>query len=625
MKKYTCYTKSEHEMNANTNVNTLIYVLYINSVSHSFSEVEVETANDFDVRLLGGSQSSGRIEVFYDGSWNGLCMDNLDSKTATVICRSLNYTSGIVQSESQSKKFGIGFSDVWTENITCSGSEFSLKYCSSVKWSKVACHSGSPQPGAICYNDADILSWRLVGGRSDSEGVVEVFVGNAWGTICQHKWDIMVADRVCQKIGFKMALSAVRDSHFKFPLTGTRHVLIDEIVCGDSSNNEASCTFKPSTGVCTDSEYAGVVCTNNDTEINLPIRLVGGETASEGNIQVQHDGEWGYICGTNWNINSSNVVCQMLGLSGATEALVGGFPQDEKYLCRVWLDNVQCSGNETNLWNCKHNGLGVTGCVDERQKAGVKCKGEIGDVHNDPTVGREEECNQLDLETGYTDLRLMTGNNDTTSLGRGRVEVYYKNTWGTVCDDLWDENDAQVVCKSLRFASFSRVGFPREFGTGTGHIWLDDLECVGTEGSLADCIGVKFHPNDCLHVEDASVVCNGPRISRVVEPLSTQEGNDVEIALIVSCVMIVLLGIFVLFVAVFIWRRISKKKHSQSSLTFHVDNPTSSSAIKTDIHFNANSEDVVFINESIQEDLLSKSTSNNGMQLNLYEDDNKDV
>ena len=51
----------------------------------------------------------------------------------------------------------------------------------------------------------------------------------------------------------------------------------------------------------------------------------------------------------------------------------------------------------------------------------------------------------------------------------------------------------------------------------------------------------------------------------------------------------------------------------------------SSSAIKTDIHFNANSEDVVFINESIQEDLLSKSTSNNGMQLNLYEDDNKDV
>ena len=113
--------------------------------------------------------------------------------------------------------------------------------------------------------DADILSWRLVGGRSDSEGVVEVFVGNAWGTICQHKWDIMVADRVCQKIGFKMALSAVRDSHFKFPLTGTRHVLIDEIVCGDSSNNEASCTFKPSTGVCTDSEYAGVVCTSKSS------------------------------------------------------------------------------------------------------------------------------------------------------------------------------------------------------------------------------------------------------------------------------------------------------------------------------------------------------------------------
>lgn len=45
------------------------------------------------------------------------------------------------------------------------------------------------------------------------------------------------------------------------------------------------------------------------------------------------------------------------------------------------------------------------------------------------------------------------------------------------------------------------------FTTGDGNIWLDEVNCIGTEARLIDCPARPLGQHDCFHDEDAGVEC----------------------------------------------------------------------------------------------------------------------
>lgn len=104
---------------------------------------------------------------------------------------------------------------------------------------------------------------------------------------------------------------------------------------------------------------------------------------------------------------------------------------------------------------------------------------------------------------GNSFIRLVNGGPNY-----GRVEVYHSGQWGTVCDDGWDIDDANVVCRQLGFSSAFSATCCAAYGQGSDPTWLDDVNCQGTEASLFECTHRGWGEEDCSHSEDASVVCN---------------------------------------------------------------------------------------------------------------------
>ncbi len=87
--------------------------------------------------------------------------------------------------------------------------------------------------------------------------------------------------------------------------------------------------------------------------------------------------------------------------------------------------------------------------------------------------------------------------------------MIHGNTWHTVCDAAFDQQDAEVVCRELDCGAPVQVLGAAAFGKGDTQMWTHEIQCRGNESQIYFCPHLSSRKNNCSHDKDVGVICFG--------------------------------------------------------------------------------------------------------------------
>ena len=103
------------------------------------------------------------------------------------------------------------------------------------------------------------------------------------------------------------------------------------------------------------------------------IRLIGS-TPLSGRVEIYHNHEWGTICDDHWDMNEAYVVCRQLGFPPAYQIFHSA--AHGQGTGPIWIGNAGCSGMESQITDCSHDGWGIGYC-SHSEDASVECSSSI--------------------------------------------------------------------------------------------------------------------------------------------------------------------------------------------------------------------------------------------------------
>ncbi|KAI4889107.1 hypothetical protein NFI96_007180, partial [Prochilodus magdalenae] len=428
---------------------------------------------------------SGRVEVLHLKTWYTVCDADFDQQDAEVVCRELG--CGLPVEVLGGAAFGRGEGQVWSEELQCRGSESQISFCPTSPSLKHNC-SHESDVGLVCTGHTGA---RLVNDLDSCSGRVELQYLSERGTVCDISWDMRAASVLCGQLKCGSAVAVVGSDWFG---EGSGQIWADVFDCQGNETHLSQCPISSwSRTACSHQQDTGVICSGSSLALHEgSVRLSGGMEC-EGEVEVYFRQDWRRVQLDSWSGSVASVVCRQLGC-GSVFSFSSSSPSSPEH-SQMCVTGFNCSASEAHLGNC--SSAQAINC-SSREQLSVTCSGKFNSAHSS--------------------IRLVGSGGDCA----GRLEVFHRGSWGTVSDDLWDTEDAQVVCKQLQCGVALSAPVPAQFGPGTGPIWLNEVECEGNETSLWNCRFQLCGENECGHKDDVGVVCSEYKEIRLTEGC---EGN----------------------------------------------------------------------------------------------------
>ncbi|XP_062298277.1 scavenger receptor cysteine-rich type 1 protein M130-like [Scomber scombrus] len=510
--------------------------------SSSSSYISELTCSD-SVRLVNGtSLCSGRLEVKSEQSWSSVCEADFDQQDAEVVCRDLGCGAPLVL---QGALYGEVEAPMWTKEFQCGGNESALLDCRRSDSARRTCSPGKAV-GLTCSEPV-----RLVGGASRCAGSLEVKHGE-WTPVSSYYWTLKEADVLCRYLDCGSTVATTSRK-----LDSTRSVRRINDACVPSGSYLRDCVFSDSS-----SSIVEITCSDS-------ARLVNGTSLCSGRLEVKSEQSWSSVCEADFDQQDAEVVCRELDC-GFPSVLQGALYGEVE--APMWTKEFQCGGNESALLDCRRSdsarrtcspgkAVGLTCSEPVRLVGGTsRCAGTLELKYGEwkPVSSSDWTLEEADVICTYLDCgsAVATGgtNEDSlrfvwrissdclrsgsalstcvssvhttsfmeitcsvqkqrlvngTSLCSGRLEVKSEQSWSSVCEADFDQQDAEVVCRELGCGAPS-VLQGALYGEVETPMWTKEFHCGGNESALLDCRRSDSARRTCSPGKAVGLTCSDP-------------------------------------------------------------------------------------------------------------------
>uniref|UniRef100_A0A3Q3WU44 SRCR domain-containing protein n=1 Tax=Mola mola TaxID=94237 RepID=A0A3Q3WU44_MOLML len=330
----------------------------------------------------------------------------------------------------------------------CQGLESTLQDCGGFSSARNPCPP---------YQDVNLTySVRLTGKNNRCAGTLEIKNQGEWRPVNKQgsSWDHQSAAAVCAELECGPVVFTEQTYNSSYG----RHVCQWHLLHGylRPCPNDTMCQKHGSHSYCFSLQ---------------DVRLVGGASPCAGSLEQKHQGDWKPVYDEykEWTSTSAAAVCRQLNcglLVSLQRTLVPVYiPQLRPYRNSHQLE-INCSGPSHFLFFPSSSSTSAASTDSVRLVSGTPCS--------------------------------------------GRLEVKSNQSWSSVCEDDFGQQDAEVVCRELGCGAPERLQGALH-GEVEAPVRAKVFQCQGLESTLQDCGGFSSARNPCPPYQDVNLTCSGMR------------------------------------------------------------------------------------------------------------------